>query len=63
MPDQALTKRATVGIVLGVLVALSFLVAALVTYIQEGDWPARYVSASITILAVILIAVKRRTSR
>jgi len=63
MPEQALTKRATVGIVFGVLVALSFLVAALVTYIQEGDWPARYVSAGITILAVILIAVKRRTSR
>jgi hypothetical protein len=52
MPDQTLTKRIRVAVLLGVLVALSFLVAAVVIFIQDGDWPARYVAAGITILAV-----------
>lgn len=45
MPDQVLTKRIRIAIVFGILVALGFLVAAVVIFIQEGDWPARYVAA------------------
>lgn len=63
MPDQVLTKRVKVALLLGVLVALSFLVAALVTFIQQGDWPARYVSVGVGILAAMFIAVRRRARK
>ena len=63
MAEQTITKRVSVAILLGVLVAFAFLVAATVVFIQEGDWPARYVSAGFTILAVMFIAVRRRTRR
>ncbi len=63
MADQDLTKRVKVAIVLGALVSLGFLVAALVTFIQDGDWPARYVSAGIGILAAMFIAVRRARKR
>lgn len=62
MPDQILTKRVKVALVLGVLIALSFFVAAVVTFIQVGDWPASYVSAGVTILAAMFIALRRRPS-
>jgi hypothetical protein len=52
MSDQVLTKRVRVAILLGVLIALSSLVAALVIFVQEDDWPVRFVSAGFTILAV-----------
>ncbi len=61
MPDQTFTRR--VAILFGVLVALSFLVAALVIFIREGDWPARYVAGGTTILAAMFIAVRRRTRK
>ncbi len=63
MRDQTLTRRIKVAILLGVLVGFGFLVAAVIVFIQEGDWPARYVSAGFTILAVMFIAVRRRTRR
>lgn len=63
MRDQTLTRCIKVAILLGVLVAFGFLVAAVVVFIQEGDWPARYVSAGFTILAVMFIAVRGRTRR
>lgn len=63
MADQTLTKRMKVAILVSILVAFAFLVAAVVVFIQEGDWPARYVSAGFTILAVMFIAVRRRTRR
>lgn len=62
MPDQLLTKR-RIAIVLGVLVALAFLIAAAVIFIQEGDWPARYISAGIGILAVMFIAARRQARK
>lgn len=63
MPDQLLTKRIRIAIVLGVLVALAFLIAAAVIFIQEGDWPARYISAGIGILAVMFIAARRQARK
>ena len=63
MPDQVLTKQVKVALLFGVLVALGFLVAALVTFIQKGDWPASYVSAGVGILAGMFIAIRRRARR
>ena len=63
MANQVLTKRGKVVIVLCALVALSFLVAALVTFIQTGDWPARYVYAGVLILAGIFIGIRKRARR
>lgn len=51
------------AIALAILASLSFFIAALVTFIRERDWPARYVSAGVTILAVTFIAIRRRASR
>lgn len=57
-----MTKRDKVAVVLCVLASLSFLVVAIVVFIQEGDWPAKYISAAVTILAVMFIAMRRRSS-
>ena len=60
---HSLGGRIKVAIALAVFAGLGFLVAALVIFIREGDWPARYISAGVTILAVTFIAVRRLTSR
>jgi hypothetical protein len=60
---QSLSGRGKVAIALGILAGLSFLLAALMIFIREGDWPAKYVSAGVTIFAVIFIAIRRRASR
>ena len=63
MTEQPLKKRAKVAIVICILASLGFLIAAVAIFIREGDWPARYISAGVTILAVLVIALRRRTSR
>ncbi len=63
MPDQRLSRRGKVAIALGILGGLAFLLAALVTFLREGDWPAKYVSAALSIFAVMVIAVRRRARR
>jgi len=63
MTEQTLNKRAKVAIALGILTSLGFFLTALLIFIREGDWPARYISAGVTILAVLFIALRRRTSR
>lgn len=63
MSDQTLPKRARVAILFGVLLAFGFLIAALVTFIREGDWPAGYVSAGVSVLAVMLIVIRRRSRK
>jgi hydrogenase-4 membrane subunit HyfE len=63
MTDQVLTKCFKVVIVLGVLLAMGFLVAALFTFLQQGDWPARYVATATFILGVLFIAARRRARR
>jgi hypothetical protein len=62
MMRQSLSGRVKVAIALAVLAGLSFLAAALIIFIRKGDWPARYISAGVTILAVTFIAVRRLTS-
>lgn len=62
MAKQSLGRRGTVAIALAILASLSFLIAALVIFIREGDWPAKYISAGVTILAVTFIAIRRRAS-
>ena len=61
--NPGLSKRGKVAIVLGVLASASFFMTALVIFIREGDWPAKYISAGVTILAVMFIAIRRRASR
>ena len=63
MPEQVLTRRFKVALVVGILAALSFFVAALVTFLREGDWPAKYVSLGAGILAAMFIARRRRIRR
>ena len=57
-----MTKRGKVAVAICVLASLSFFVAAVVIFIREGDWPAKYISAAVTILAVMFIAIRRRSS-
>ncbi|HEY0005484.1 MAG TPA: hypothetical protein VGB17_11795 [Pyrinomonadaceae bacterium] len=60
-PD--LSRRGKVAMALSILASLSFFTTALVIFIREGDWPAKYISAGLTILAITFIAVRRRASR
>ena len=57
------SRRGKVAIALGILASLSCFIIALVIFIRERDWPARYISAGVAILAVIFIALRRRDSR
>jgi hypothetical protein len=60
MSKHGFSTQAKIAIVLGLLASLSCFVAAVVIFIKERDWPARYLSAGVTILAVIFIAIRRR---
>ena len=55
-----LSTRAKLVIVIRVMASAGFIVAAVVTFIQEGDWPAKYLSAAAMILLVLVIGLKRR---
>jgi hypothetical protein len=48
---------------LAFLASAGFVVAAVVTFIREGDWPAKYLSAAAMILLVVGVALKRRARR
>ena len=63
MVKQSFSGWGKLVIMLCILASLSFLITALVIFIREGDWPARYISAGVTILAVMFVALKRRASR
>jgi hypothetical protein len=63
MAMQNLSRRGKVTIALAIVASLSFFIAALVIFIRERDWPAKYISAGVTILAVTFIAIRRRASR
>jgi len=52
-----------VAVVVCILASLSFLTAAVVIFIRTHDWPARYISMGVTLLAVMFIALRRRGSR
>jgi hypothetical protein len=58
-----LSWRGKLAIVLGILASLSFFVAAFVVFLRERDWPAKYIYAGTSILAVIFIALRRRRRR
>ncbi|MFN2492131.1 MAG: hypothetical protein ABR501_04515 [Pyrinomonadaceae bacterium] len=60
MEKQVLSTQGKIAIALGVVASLRFLIAALVVFLQTGDWPAKYVSAGVSILAVMFIAIRRR---
>ena len=47
----------------GILASAGFVVAAAVRYGREGDWPAKYLSAAMMILLVLMIGLKRRARR
>jgi hypothetical protein len=34
-----------------------------VIFIREGDWPVRYISVAVSILAVMFIAIRRSPAR
>jgi len=59
----ALNKRIKIMIALALLASAGFVVAAVVTFIRERDWPAKYLSAAASILLVVVIALKRRARR
>jgi hypothetical protein len=42
---------------------LSFFIAAFVVYLRERDWPAKYIYAAVSILALMFIALRRRSRR
>jgi hypothetical protein len=62
MANQNLGSRGKIAISLGILASLGFLIAALVIFIREGDWPARYIYAGVAILSVMFLAIRRRVS-
>ena len=49
--------------VIGVLASAGFVVAVVVRYGREGDWPTNYLSAAMMILLVLMIGLKRRARR
>jgi uncharacterized membrane protein YbaN (DUF454 family) len=50
---------AKVLIVVAALIGVGFIIAAVVTYVRVGDWPARYLYAAALILLFVVIALKR----
>jgi hypothetical protein len=63
MANQDLGTLAKVAIALGFLASLSCFITAFVIFIQVKDWPARYIYAGVSILAVMFIALRRRARR
>ncbi len=63
MVEQRLSRVAVIAIILGALGGFAFLIVALVVFLRHGDWPARYISAGVSLLAVTFIAIRRRTQR
>jgi len=57
--SNALSTRAKLVIAIGALTSTGFIVAAVVTFIQKGDWPAKYLYAAAMILLVLVIGLKR----
>jgi FtsH-binding integral membrane protein len=60
MTKERFSRRAWIVIAVSLLASLTFLIAAVVIFLQKGDWPARYISVGVTILAVMFIAIRRR---
>jgi hypothetical protein len=60
MTKEGFSARARMAIAVSLLVSLTFLIVAVVIFLQKGDWPARYISVTVTILAVVFIAIRRR---
>jgi hypothetical protein len=60
---DSLSNGAKLVIVLAILASGGFIIAAVVTFIREGDWPAKYLSIAATILLVLVIGLKRRSRR
>jgi len=57
--NRTLGVTAKVLIVLAALIAVGFIIGAVVTYMRVGDWPARYLYAASLILLFVVIALKR----
>ncbi|MEP6636552.1 MAG: hypothetical protein ABJB97_07480 [Acidobacteriota bacterium] len=62
MTRRNLNTLGRVVMVLGVCAGLAFLILALVIFIQEHDWPAKYISIGVGILAATFIAFRRRAA-
>jgi Na+/H+ antiporter NhaC len=58
---QRLNWAARIAIIFGILGGFAFLITALVIFLRSGDWPAKYISAGVSLLAVTFIAIRRRT--
>ena len=58
-----LGTKAKIVLILTVLVSACLIAAAVVTYVREGDWPAKYVYAAAITFLVVAIAVKPRARR
>jgi hypothetical protein len=50
-------------IVLAGLASAAFIIAAVVTFVRERDWPAKYLYAAAMIWLVVFIALRRRARR
>jgi hypothetical protein len=57
------SRLGKVAVIVCILTSLSFFTIALVIFIREGDWPARYISVAVSILAVMFIAIRRSPAR
>ncbi len=62
MSDRKFNRLGKIVIAVGVCAALAFFILAIVIFIQERDWPARYISMGCAILAATFIAARRRAS-
>jgi hypothetical protein len=52
--------KAKLLLVLATLVSAGFVIAAVVTFLRVGDWPAKYLYVAAMIWLVVVIALKRR---
>ena len=57
------SKRSQIAVVLAILGSAGFVCAAAVTFIREGDWPAKYLYTAAMILLIVVIGLKRRARR
>ena len=62
MTQRKLNRLGQTVVVLGICAGLAFLILALVIFTREHDWPARYISMGVGILAATFIAYRRRAS-
>ena len=63
MTLQGLSRRGKIAFALGIVASVFCFATAIVIYVRERDWPARYIFAGVTILSVMFRVMRRQATR